>query len=193
MRYDRDRKQESQKRVLESASHLFREHGFDGVGVQGLMAGAGLTHGAFYNHFASKSELAAQAMLDVGRERLRRLQAQIDSGRGLVGHIDSYLSLNHRDHQGSGCPTAALAADIARQSDAVRDAYSQSLGNFIDLLATQWPDLDATAARARAISLHALLAGALQMARATSDERFSDAILVSARAQALSLVEGCLI
>jgi TetR/AcrR family transcriptional repressor of nem operon len=62
MRVTRERAAENRARIVDTASRLFREKGFDGVGLDAIMRGAGLTHGGFYGHFASKDVLAAEAV-----------------------------------------------------------------------------------------------------------------------------------
>jgi TetR/AcrR family transcriptional regulator, transcriptional repressor for nem operon len=58
----REKAEENRERIVETASGLFREHGFDGVGLDAIMSAAGLTHGGFYGHFGSKDDLAAEAV-----------------------------------------------------------------------------------------------------------------------------------
>src|SRR5580658_10050289 len=50
----------NRERVLDVAGTLFRERGFDGIGVADIMKRAGLTHGGFYGQFGSKDDLAAE-------------------------------------------------------------------------------------------------------------------------------------
>jgi TetR/AcrR family transcriptional repressor of nem operon len=72
MRVTREKAAENRERIVAAASRLFREKGFDGVGLDTIMDRAGLTHGGFYRHFASKDALAAEAVaraLAVGAAR----------------------------------------------------------------------------------------------------------------------------
>ena len=59
-RVSKKQAEENHREVVSAAARLFRERGINGVSVPALMAEAGLTHGAFYGHFASKDELAAR-------------------------------------------------------------------------------------------------------------------------------------
>jgi len=68
MRMSREQTAETRARILDVAGRLFRERGFDGIGVVDLMKSAGLTHGAFYNHFESKNALASEASEQVLRK-----------------------------------------------------------------------------------------------------------------------------
>ena len=90
-------------RVLEVAGTLFRERGFDGIGVADIMKRAGLTHGGFYDQFASKDDLIAEATARVlGKAGWKeRLTGKADPSFGEV--VRAYLSPRHRDDPGSGC------------------------------------------------------------------------------------------
>jgi len=187
MRYDKQHKDQTRQRIVETAAFRFREHGIEGEGVKSLMAAAGLTNGAFYNHFDSKEDLTREAVTAALKERVTRLQQWIDNGEGLGGLIRSYFSVRHRDNPGLGCPSSAVAAEVARHSQAVREAYTVGVNEFVELAATQWADLSPAGARARAIALYGLMAGAMQVARATSDAAVSEEVLAAGRAAALEL------
>ncbi len=62
MGHSKKAKAKSHDRVVRVAATRFRKAGVDGVGVAGLMKDAGLTHGGFYRHFASRDELVAEAV-----------------------------------------------------------------------------------------------------------------------------------
>jgi TetR/AcrR family transcriptional repressor of nem operon len=187
MRYDKEHKDQTRQRIVETAAFRFREHGIEGEGVKSLMAAAGLTNGAFYNHFESKEDLAREAVTAALKERVARLQQWIDNGEGLGGLIRSYFSIRHRDNPGLGCPSSAVAAEVARHSQPVREAYTVGVNAFLVLAATQWPTLSPAEARARAIALYGLMAGAMQVARATNDPAVSEEVLAAGRAAALEL------
>src|SRR5260221_11063726 len=116
MRVSRDKAAENRERIVDTASRLFRDKGFDGVGLDAIMKGAGLTHGGFYGHFGSKDDLAAEAVtraLDRSMERQRRFT-------DLDALAPDYLSERHRADRANGCAVAALGADIARHSEGAR-------------------------------------------------------------------------
>src|SRR5215510_5860997 len=103
------------ERIVKEASRLFRERGFENVSVGEVMKAAGLTHGAFYAHFASKEELQAAAVAygqKVSLERVQRNNAKRNKG----SYADRYLSPLHRDNPGNGCTMAALGEEIARST-----------------------------------------------------------------------------
>src|SRR5690242_6904992 len=113
MRYEKGRKDATRQHIIDVASARFREGGVAAVGIAGIMNGAGLTNGAFYNHFDSKEDLVETVLVHALGERRTRLRARLEAGRGLDATIRDYLSARHRDDAGGGCPTAALVAEIA--------------------------------------------------------------------------------
>ncbi|MGP0094332.1 MAG: TetR/AcrR family transcriptional regulator [Xanthobacteraceae bacterium] len=179
MRVSREQAAENRERILDVAAKLFRERGFDGIGVADLMRSAGLTHGGFYGHFASKEDLAAQACaraLGRSAEAWTRLVEQ--GTRGPMAAIaTSYLSAKHRDHPGSGCLLAAVGADVPRQGSSVRRAVTEGLLRLIEPLTRIVPGRSPAVKRERALATMASLVGALVLARAVDDEAFSEEIL----------------
>ena len=125
MRVTREQAAANRHRILDVAGTLFREHGFDGIGVAGIMKRAGLTHGSFYGHFGSKEDLAAEATARVLRTEgwIRRLTGTADPSFGEV--VRSYLSPRHRDDPGHGCLFAALGSDVVRQPRSIRRAFTE--------------------------------------------------------------------
>ncbi|MBO1332773.1 TetR/AcrR family transcriptional regulator [Streptomyces sp. VRA16 Mangrove soil] len=178
-RVSREQAEENRRRVVETASRLFREQGTH-VSVAELMKAAGLTHGGFYKQFASKEALVDEATAHAFGELARRYEAAAEQGTGgrnpaRRAFVDAYLSVEHRDDAGAGCPVAGLAADIAREAGGseARRVYTDGVRAFADRLATD--DQDGVA------SLCTLL-GALVLARATQGDPLSEEILATARA-----------
>jgi TetR/AcrR family transcriptional repressor of nem operon len=179
MRVSRVEAAEHRERIVESAARLFRERGFDGIGVADLMLAAGLTHGGFYGHFESKEALMAEASaraLRAAHEYWSKL-AQRDPEHALAALAASYLSTRHRDHPGRGCLLAALGSDVARQAAPVRSAVTAGVRSMVDLLAGLLPGRSRAARRDRALATYASLVGALVLARAVDDPALSEAIL----------------
>lgn len=176
-------------RIVETASSLFRERGYDGVGVAELMATAGLTHGGFYRHFASKAELLAEAAAC----GLGRTTSSMD-GIGRDEFIGQYLSREHRDDLSGGCTLAALSGDAARQSDAIKTTFAAGLEKIlVQVLTAESMDTDADlhSARARAINIIAHALGALILSRACPDDSpLADEILDTCRAALLGARPG---
>jgi len=179
MRVSREQAARNRERVLEVASRLFRERGFDGVGVAELMQAAGLTHGGFYGQFASKEDLmvrACERSFAGSLERWSRLAADAP-GEPLRAIADQYLSDGHRDHPGTGCMLAALGTEASRQAAPVRRAVTAGVRSLIVMLARFIPGRSASARRERALAAFASLVGAVVLARAVDDQELSDEIL----------------
>jgi TetR/AcrR family transcriptional regulator, transcriptional repressor for nem operon len=166
--------------VVETASQLFRERGFDGVGVADLMAAAGFTHGGFYKQFGSKADLVAESTT-CGIAQTAAMTDGLDAAE----FIKRYLSREHRDNRANGCTMAALGGDAARQPEAVRIAFAQGIEDLVSLLTQQGhlpKSAGAAPARARALDLLTRAVGAIVMSRACPDDSpLSDEILAASR------------
>jgi TetR/AcrR family transcriptional regulator, transcriptional repressor for nem operon len=181
MGHSQAEKAESHDRIVEVAAARFRESGVEGVGVADLMKEAGLTHGGFYRHFASRDELVAEAIECALSEGARAVAAAAKvKDHPLAALVDAYLSTMHRDALATSCAVATMAADVARSNERARSAYTRQVGAYLELL-TQLISADTQRARRRK-SLAALsaLVGAVSMARAVNDEKLSREILKSA-------------
>lgn len=182
MRMSREQTAETHARILDVAGRLFRERGFDGIGVADLMKSAGLTHGAFYNHFESKNALAGEASEQVLRKTASAWADMVDAGNGgFESFITTYLSEAHRDEPGNGCLIAALGADVARQEPAVRRSFTAALRPMIDFMARHVAGRTKAAQRERALVTLATLVGTVVLARAVDDTALSNQILQAAR------------
>lgn len=184
MKITKAQSQENRARVVETASALFRERGFDGVSVADLMDAAGLTHGGFYKHFGSKADLMAEATAHGLAAKMREYE-----GVDMPGFVNRYVSRAHRDHRGDGCAMAALCGDAARQSPAVQATFAAGIASM--LAAVEGGALaagaDRAAARQAAISRFAQMLGALVLSRACPDDSpLADEILDVCRGQLLA-------
>ncbi|MCA9131233.1 MAG: TetR/AcrR family transcriptional regulator [Planctomycetales bacterium] len=179
MRVSREKAAENRERVIEVASKLFRERGFDGVGVADLMKAAGLTHGGFYGNFESKDDLILQASSRALEESLTVLRSAIEAGgKDVLGNVASvYLSPAHRDHPGNGCALAALGAEVARNDSPVRSAFTENVRSAAKLLARIVSSKSKRTKRERALAIYSSLVGALVLARAVNDPDLSTEIL----------------
>ena len=177
MRVTRKQSEANREKVLDVAGTLFREHGFDGIGVADIMKRAGLTHGGFYGQFASKDDLAAETTARVlGNPRWQEwLTGKADPSFSEV--IRGYLSPRHRDDPGTGCLFAALGSDAARQPRAVRRALTDGFRVRLDAWLKLVPGRSAAARREKALVTMATLVGALIIARAVDDPALSDEVL----------------
>lgn len=191
MRYDKGHKDATHRQILETAALRLLRDGIDGTGIAPLMADAGLTHGGFYSHFASKDALVREAVahtLTQRRGRLRRSAERADDP--IEGLIRYYLRPIHRDSPGQGCAIAALSGEIGRQSAQTRATFAEELFGSIGVIAENLPAGDETERRGTATAIMALLAGTLQLARAVPDPAQSDAILENGIEAALKLARG---
>jgi TetR/AcrR family transcriptional repressor of nem operon len=162
--------------IVKAAGRLFRARGFDKVGVAEITEAAGLTHGGFYGHFASKDALAAEACGLVFAESLDKLAARGDDEAALLAYLENYLTESHRERRDSGCPMPALATDIPRQDPVVQKRYAEGVAAFIDGIAKRLPG---------PIALLSTIVGGMALARATAKAapEMSAQILASLRAQ----------
>jgi TetR/AcrR family transcriptional repressor of nem operon len=177
MRVSREKAAENRALIVDTAARLFREHGFDDVGIDVIMRSAGLTHGGFYGHFASKEDLAGEALvrsLQRGAERQSRFTKLTDL-------VTDYLSDRHRADRANGCAIAALGSDIARRSDGIRQGLTAHVRERISRLAELVRGGTAAGRRKRAITTLAGIVGALILARAVDDAALSNEILATAR------------
>lgn len=184
MRYDAEHKQRTRARVLKEAAAAIRVEGPDRIGVAAIMARAGLTHGGFYAHFASKDELLVAAigeMFDTACAYFEELSAGKPPGEGLAAYAAFYLSRYHRDHREEGCPIATLAADLPRLVPEARVAFEQGAARLTTLIAAQLDAMGHPAPGVGAVSLLSELVGAVVLARSIADTEHSSAILRASR------------
>ncbi len=179
MRVTREEAAASRERILDEASHLIRERGVEGAGVAQIMKAAGLTHGGFYSHFASKEDLVAQACrraLAKSSEKWERIAAEAGP-RALAAIARSYLSPRHRDDPATGCAVATLASEAWRQDTAVRRELTAGIESQIAQLAHVAPGRANTVRRKKAIASYAAMVGAMVLARVVDDPGLSKEIL----------------
>jgi TetR/AcrR family transcriptional repressor of nem operon len=181
MRVTRAEADKNRERIIETASRLFRERGFDGIGVAELMKVVGLTHGGFYGHFSSKEDLMAQACEHALKGSLDALQqvAKRGSEHALSGIASRYLSSAHRDQPSDGCMLAALGAEAARHNSPVRGVFTQGVRAVVDALTQLLPGKSVRKKRERALASYASMVGAIVLARAVDDAELSEEVLKS--------------
>ncbi len=188
MRYEKGHKDATRQRIIDVASRQFREHGVAAVGLAGIMADAGLTNGAFYAHFKSKEDLVQAVLSNALNRREATLRTALEANKGLEAAIRDYLSPVHRDRASSGCPTAALVAEVARHPKATREVFTEKVSSLIPLMASQINAESPRERRREAIAVYGMMVGTLQLARAVNDKELSDEILESGVSAALELV-----
>ena len=189
MKLTKEQTEKNRAAILEAAQRLFREHGFEGVGVADLMREAGFTHGGFYNHFSSKEALATEACKEALGKANAALADLLEHGKGdpWRRYVAEYLAREHRDDPGRGCTLGALSADAARQGPELQSRFADAVEQVIGILAHHFgkaaPGEPRAQARARAVQQFSELIGALVLSRAVSgaDPRLSEEILSTNR------------
>ena len=183
MRVSREKAAENRQKVVEVAGEQFRAHGFDGIGVADLMKAAGLTHGGFYGNFASKDDLAAEAVTRAFAQTTQRMRERaLASDDPYATAVGIYLSPAHRDSVETGCAIAALSQDAARGSAKLRDAFAAGIETYLKLI-----DELSGGPRSRSEVIYSTMVGALTLSRAVTDPAQSLQILDSAKAAVLAL------
>lgn len=177
MRISTDQARTNRERIIKTAAGLFRKRGFDGIGVADLLKAAGFTHGALYNHFQSKEDLAAAAT-EFAFLKLDEETAKLDTVEDI---LTRYISENHRDGLETACPAAALGGEAAHQSEVVRKAFGAGIEQWIERLdeaLAKRGAIDETSRRQLAVNLLSTAVGAVVLARASSTNKpRSDEIL----------------
>jgi TetR/AcrR family transcriptional regulator, transcriptional repressor for nem operon len=153
------------------------------------MADAGLTNGAFYAHFASKDDLVPTALAGQLRDQRASFSERAPGRAGVEQYVRDYLSVQHRDNPGDGCPSAALLEEIGRCTDATRQAYTDGVLAVIDDVAARLAPGDPPSARVKTLSVFALRAGTLQLSRALADRQLADEVLEQGLQNALALLD----
>jgi len=173
MRKSREEAAETRKRIVRAAARKFREQGIVATGLADVMKAAGLTHGGFYKHFASKDQLVAEATT-VALDTLLEGMAAHPTVNAAVA---AYLSTRHRDNPASGCPLAALGSELARSDKKAREAGTAGFVRLVDILAGKAGTADA---RQRALVAAATMIGAVTMSRVVTDPGLSAEMLRAA-------------
>ncbi|MEU3758863.1 TetR/AcrR family transcriptional regulator [Streptomyces albogriseolus] len=197
-RITREEKARNRQNIVEAAGRMFRAQGIDAVGIADLMKEAGLTHGGFYNHFASKDDLAAEvcnasfaASLGVLRRAVE--EGDVPAGPPLRRVVEDYLSAEHRDAPDGGCPSASLVIDAGRHTEEVQRSYAAGVEGYLAGFAGEFAregeggEVTPEEARERAVLLLSRMVGAMVLARAVRhvEPELSDEILRTCRAHAL--------
>src|SRR3954452_20926372 len=184
MRYLKDHKVRTRKRIVEKASCGLRRKGANGLSVVALMKLAGLTHGGFYSHFASRDALVEEAFaraMEKTAFRWSKLASEIPIETRFDAIVMAYLSARHRDDQAHGCALPALAADIGRSTKKARCTFANKLEAMIEVVARQLPNKPPDAARQIATSAIATMMASIVLARAVGRDRLPDEILQAGR------------
>lgn len=184
MRVSRERAQATREHIKRTAAALFRERGFDGIGVADLMKASGLSHGGFYRHFASKEDLAVEASNAAYEQFVGDAE-----NRSIEALLSRYISKEHRDDLATGCPMATLGGEAVRQSEQVKAIFANGIETWIGMIGDAFgaADMEPAEKRASSIELAARAVGAIVLSRAaSSDSSLSEEILDICRAVCLA-------
>jgi TetR/AcrR family transcriptional regulator, transcriptional repressor for nem operon len=188
LRLTKEQAEQNRRLIVETASRMFRLRGLENVAVADIMKESGFTHGGFYNHFKSKDELAAEAVVSAFDHGAKHLSENIASGndpqKALNALLADYLSPAHRDTCTGGCPAPAFPVDAARSGNDVQAAFAEGIESYLEIFAARMHG-DRREARQRAVALLSSIVGALLLSRAVkkSQPKLSDELLSSARKQ----------
>lgn len=172
-------KDATHERIVRVAARAIRRSGYDGTGVADIMKEAGLTHGAFYSHFASREAMLAEAASKACAESAAAaadVVAKEPAGTSLASLLGTYLSRAHVENAELGCPLAALGSETSRQAPEVRRVATRHIKEMIDLVARQSPEWGQPSAHERALVTLSTMVGALLLARAVDDPGLSDGL-----------------
>ena len=176
---------------------MFRGHGVDRVSLGEVSREAGLTHGAFYSHYPSKTalvEASCRESLRSGAEAWRRRAtvARSRGDNGLDAIISTYLSGTHRDAPEQGCALAAIGQELARGDAALRQVLDQGVGELSAVLEEEVglfrPELAHEARGRIAHGILSAMVGGLMLSRCIADPLKSAATLLAARVAARAAV-----
>lgn len=194
MRRSAEEKAETRRQIVRTAGRMIRGRGLAGAGVAEVMAEAGLTHGGFYRHFASKDELdaaAVEAAFAHMRARLEAITAKAPASKGLEALIDTYLTEAHRDQPQHGCVMASVGMEAQRAGGIVQAAYEDGIAKLLALFTAHVAAPTRRQQEDRAQAVLSVLVGGLLLARALQgDAAGSKRALKNARDAALALAAG---
>jgi AcrR family transcriptional regulator len=190
MRYTPEHKQRTRARIVAAAARLFRTRGFDGVGIDEIMAAAGLTRGGFYGYFRSKRALLTE-VLGGNHDFNRRMAARAGRDRAALTDealeiVAGYLDPANRERIGRGCHLVALSADVARADRATRAAYREKLEELVEEFGRGLAD--GRRHDPRALAAVALAVGGVLLARGVDDETFAAELAAACRASVQALL-----
>ncbi|MFZ3087112.1 MAG: TetR/AcrR family transcriptional regulator [Methylotenera sp.] len=171
-----NRKEVTHTRIVETAARAIRRSGYDGTGVADIMKEAGLTHGGFYAHFASRDAMLAEAADRAGEDTMaiaKKIFAKVPEDQALQALMNAYLSNEHVANIETGCSLAALGSEMPRQAPEVKKASTCRVKEMIALIESRLSDQPN--ARAEALVMLSTMVGTLLLARAVEDPELSEA------------------
>ena len=191
MPYPAGHREKIRIRIVDSARRLFNRNGFENVSIDAIMAHAGLTRGAFYNYFGSKSDLYAEVLgcffTDPNwKNRWKGVKVDLASPDAGPQIIRAYLSRQHLEDVENSCPMVALPSDVARGDARVKAAFENVFKAMVDILGRE-VKRGPQPSEPIALAIASLCIGGMVVARSVNDRRFADRLREAAAHAALSL------
>jgi len=188
MAWQAEHKNTTRQRILSSAAKLFALHGYEEVSINQVMAEAGLTRGAFYSHFKSKSELHAESIMSSAKEISLSFENNLSKN-----FVETYLSTGHREGGTLRCPLAFMIGDVTQRNIEVRDTYTKVFKGFISHLVSMdskqhlenEPVVNADKAMDHALQKAVLLIGGMAVSRAINDDELAERLLKACQSELL--------
>jgi TetR/AcrR family transcriptional repressor of nem operon len=184
MPWSKDHKEATRGRIVEAASRAIRSRGAGAIGVAEVMEAAGLTHGGFYAHFASKDELVSQAIECASEQSRSRLAAAADKAapdRKLQAVTDAYLSADHYKHPERGCLIAAIGPELTRGQGAANRTFGKVVRERLAWLEDLASAKTKAKRRREAAGAYAAMVGAMILSRAMGDAGEGEEYLADVR------------
>lgn len=184
MGHSQAEKARSRERILREAAKQIRDKGLESVSVGRLMRSVNLTHGGFYGHFASRSDLLAQALDQALQEGAAAAAAGPARPTDYTDMVRRYLSRAHRDARDSGCAIAALASDVARADEGSREVMETRIERFVAKIGNAMGKGDE-----QALFAASAMIGGLLLSRVITDPKRSDQVLRAVRDELANMKE----
>jgi len=174
----------TRQRIVKAAGAEFAANGISEAALARVMSAAGLTHGGFYRHFASKDQLVLEACSNTVLSLVANLELLINGkphGQALPLLVDRYVSRAHRDQPRTGCPLAALGSELTRRDKKTRHAAMEGFLQLSRLVASHLETVPFRKREERSMAIVSAMVGAVTLARIAPDSRISDSVLVATR------------
>ncbi len=191
MPYTKEHKERSRERILQSAGRLFSRRGFEAVSIDDLMHDAGMTRGAFYNHFTDKAEVYAAAIVHATRNS----PLATDTGgnppsTAIHALLDRYLSREHLEQADPPCPLAFLVTDVGTREAKVRAAYTDAYKGLVKVISKYLERAEDNKKAEAVLAVTALMIGGVAVGRALDCPTTTDDLLRSCRNLAMHILKG---
>jgi TetR/AcrR family transcriptional regulator, transcriptional repressor for nem operon len=191
MPYPNGHRDQVRHRIVDSARRLFNRSGFQNVSVDSIMASAGLTRGAFYTYFESKTDLYTEVLgcffTDPHwKNHWKGVKVDLLSPDAGPQIVRAYLSQQHFEDVENSCPMVALPNDVARSDERVKAAFENVFKAMVTILGREVRST-AESLEDTAMAIASLCIGGMVVSRALSDSRFGDQLRVAAIHAAFAL------